>query len=308
MKKRNKELAAKLAEIFKIIIVMNTNQQKVVKYYTNPETKFGFDYLLWGSKHFGFYPTGKADITEQEAQVLLQDLVAKNLELQENQIVLDAGCGQGVVSTYLAKKYGAKIFGITLVPFEVERAQERAKNLGVQHKTQYQVMDYSATDFPDNYFDAIYTTESLSHSPDIKKTLQEFLRVLKPGGRIALFEYTLAPDEKFSLWEKKMLDVVIEGSAMMGLKDFRHDQFTEVIKSVGFENVKEQNITENMRLSFYRLHKLSIWIYWFVKLFGLQKFFINTTAGYEFYKMADKGLIRYCIFTGNKSKEFAAEK
>jgi cyclopropane fatty-acyl-phospholipid synthase-like methyltransferase len=39
---------------------------------------------------------------------LLQDLVAKNLELQENQIVLDAGCGQGVVSTYLAKKYGQK--------------------------------------------------------------------------------------------------------------------------------------------------------------------------------------------------------
>src|SRR3990167_1650438 len=89
---------------------MNTNQQKVVKYYTNPETKLGFDYVLWGSKHFGFYPTGKADITEKEAQILHQDLVAKNLDLKENQIVLDAGCGQGVVSTYLAKKYGSKIF------------------------------------------------------------------------------------------------------------------------------------------------------------------------------------------------------
>jgi len=53
---------------------MNTNQQKVVKYFTNPETKLGFNYVLWGSKHFGFYPTGKADITEKEAQILYQDL------------------------------------------------------------------------------------------------------------------------------------------------------------------------------------------------------------------------------------------
>lgn len=285
---------------------MNTNQQKVVKYYSNPETKLGFDYILWGSKHFGFYPTGKKDITEKEAQILHQDLVAKNLDLKENQIVLDAGCGQGVVSTYLAKKYGSKIFGITLVPFEVERAQERAKNLGVQDKTQYQVMDYSATNFPDSYFDAIYTTETLSHSPNIRKTLQEFFRILKPGGKIALFEYTLAPDEKFSEWEKKMLDVVIEGSAMMGLKDFRHDQITGVIKDARFENVKEQNITENILPSFYRLHKLSRFPYKFVKLLGLQKFFINTIAGYEYYKMADKGLFRYYIFAGNKPKESAA--
>jgi SAM-dependent methyltransferase len=162
-------------------------------------------------------------------------------------------------------------------------------------------MDYSATNFPDNYFDAIYTTETLSHSPDIRKTLKEFFRILKPDGKVAFFEYTLAPDEKFSDWERKMLDVVVEGSAMMGLKNFRHDQFTEVIKKAGFENVNEQNITENIRPSFYRLHKLSVWPYKFVKLFGLQKFFINTTAGYEYYKMANKGLFRYCVFTGNKS-------
>jgi len=98
----------------------------------------------------------------------------------------------------------------------------------------------------------------------------------------------------------KMLNIVIEGSAMMGLKDFRHDQFTEIIKGVGFEGVEEQNITENIRPSFYRLHKLSRLPYKIIKLLGLQKFFINTTAGYEYYKMADKGLFRYCIFTGSK--------
>lgn len=279
---------------------MNASQQKVIKYYTHPETKFGFDYVLWGSKHFGFYPTGKADISEKEAQILHQDLVAKNLGLKEGQSILDAGCGQGVVSTYLAKKYGAKICGIAIVPFEVKRAKARAKKEGVSDNTHYQVMDYSATTFPDNHFDSIYTTETLSHSPDIQKTLKELFRVLKPGGKIALFEYTLAPDEEFSPWEKKMLDVVIEGSAMMGLKDFRHGQFVEVIKKAGFKNVQEQDITKNIRPSFYRLYKLSVWPYKFIKLLNLQKLFPNTTAGYEYYKMVDKGLIRYCIFTGTK--------
>jgi len=281
------------------------NQEKVVTYYSYLPTKIGFDYVLWGSKHFGFYPTGKADISEKAAQILLQDLVADRLDLTKDQLVLDAGCGQGVVSTYIAKKYGSTIIGITLIPFEVERAQKLAKDLGIHEKTQYHVMDYSATTFSDNYFDAIYTTETLSHSPNIRKTLQEFFRVLKPGGKISFFEYTIAPDKAFSQWEREIFDVVIEGSAMMGLKDFRHDQFTTIINDVGFENVKEQNISRNIRPSFYRLYKLSVLPYQFVRFFRLQKFFINTTAGYECYRLFDKGLVRYCIFTGNKPREDA---
>jgi len=279
---------------------MESNQQKVINYYSTLGSRLGYNYILWGSIHFGYYPNGKADISERKAQVVLQDMVAKNLGLDGGQIVLDAGCGQGVVSTYLAKKYGPKIFGINIVPFQIKKAQKLARRLGVQDKVQYQLMDYSNTSFPDNHFDAIYTTETLSHSPDIRQTLREFFRILKPGGKIAFFEYTLAPDGDFSERDKEMLDIVIEGSAMMGLKDFRYGQFPEILKNTGFENPKEQNITENIRPSFYRLHKLSIWPYKFIKLFGLQKHFINTTAGYEYYKIADKGLIRYCIFTGNK--------
>lgn len=281
---------------------MNSNQEKVVKYYSCLGSRLGYDYILRGSIHFGYYPRQKADIDEKEAQNFYQDLVAQNLGLKENQTVLDAGCGQGVVSTYIAKKYRLKVFGINIVPFQIEKARKLSNRLGVLNKTDFRIMDYSATNFPADYFDAIYTTETLSHSPDIRKTLKEFFRILKPGGKIALFEYTISPDEKFSEWEKKMLDVVIEGSAMMGLKDFRHDQFTDVVKKSGFENVKCQNITENIRPSFYRLHKLSKLPYKFIKFLGLQKFFINTTAGYEYYKMADKGLFRYCIFTGNKPK------
>jgi len=279
---------------------MNNNQKKVVKYYNNLESKFGFNLFLWGSKHFGFYPKGEKGMTEKKAQIILQDLVAKKLDLRKNQKVLDAGCGQGVVSTYLAKNYGVEVSGITLVPFESRSAQRMAKELKVEDRTNYQIMDYSSTNFDDNYFDAIYTTETLSHSPDINKTLKELFRILKPGGIFAFFEYTIAEDQRFSKQERKMLDLVADGSAMMGLKSFRHDNFAKVIESAGFENVREKNISENILPSFRRLYKFSIIPYAVIRILGLQRLFVNMTAAYEYYKMAEKDLIRYIVFTGKK--------
>jgi len=76
-----------------------------------------------------------------------------------------------------------------------------------------------------------------------------------------------------------------------GLKRFSARSIHRSYKKCRFQNVKERDITENVLPSFYRLHKLSLWAYWFVKLFGLQKFLINTTAGYEYYKMPPKD---YC--------------
>jgi sterol 24-C-methyltransferase len=281
-------------------IIVDTNQKKIVDYYSRLWTRLGFDFFLWGSKHHGYYPSARPGISEKEAQLFLQDLVADNLALKSSQNVLDAGCGQGITAAYLAKKTGAMITGITLVPFEVKKSEKTALKLGVRDKTRFDVMDYQSTDFPGGSFDSVYTTESLSHSPDIKKTLREFLRILKPGGRIALFEYTISPDSQFSDSEKQILDLMIKGSVMMGLRDFRHGQFTKTIEEAGFENVKEQNISENIKPSSYRFHKLSALPYKIISFFSLQKFFINTTAGYESYNAACKGLFRYCIFTGNK--------
>jgi len=263
-------------------------------------SKIGFDFALGGSKHFGFYPKGK-NITESEAQVLMQELVAKNLNLTPKDVVLDAGCGQGIVSVFLAKKYGCKIEGITALPFEIAKANVLSKKSGVRNKVNYSLMDYNQMKFKDKFFNCIYTTESLSHSTDIKKTLKEFYRVLKKKGRIALFEYTIAEDKHFAKSEKEMLRRVIRGSAMDGLKYFRHDKFQNVLFEAGFTRIKVENISENVGLSLERLRKFMIIPYYlFVKPFGLQERFPNASASVELYNMAKKGLIRYNIFTATK--------
>lgn len=279
---------------------MKENEQcKRVIYYFK-KSKLGYDILLYGSKHFGFYPSTKKDIPEKKAQELMQDLLAKNLALERDQLVLDAGCGQGFVSTYLARKYGCKVIGITIVPFEVVRAKKLAKKLGVEYKVKYHLMDYSNTNFKTHHFNAIYTMESFVHSPNMKKTLSEFYRILKPGGKITMHEYTIADDEKFTDWEKKIRNIVIEGSAMMSLKNMRHDSFQKVLKVAGFKYVKEEDISKYIEPSFRRLYKLSIIPYFFIRLLNLQNIFVNVTAGNEFYKMLKKDLFRYCVFTARK--------
>lgn len=231
----------------------------------------------------------------------MQDLVAEKLKLSSSDQVLDAVCGQGVVSTFLAKNYDCNVEGITVVPFEVEKANSRAIEWNVSEKVNYSLMDYSNTEFPDDYFDCIYTTETLSHSIDIRKTLNEFFRILKKGGRVAFFEYTLSNDEDFSKSELRIMKKVANGSAMVGLKDFRHTEFQNILSGAGFTNVIVDNISENTLPSLARMKKyLNIPYNLCVKPFGLQELFPNASAAVEFCKMAEKGLVRYNIFTATK--------
>jgi hypothetical protein len=129
------------------------------------------------------------------------------------------------------------------------------------------------------------------------------MRVLKPAGKIALFEYTMADDEEFSDHEMDMLNKIIDGSAMDGLKSFRHDKFHLILERVGFVNIKTENINEHVEPSLRRLKNIAIIPYQFVRLFRLQHKFINVTAAVECYKMGKKDLLRYNIFTAEKPKK-----
>ena len=271
--------------------------QRLRKYYTR--SRKGFDLLLWGAKHFGFHPKNRK-VSEKEAQLLMQDLIGEKLGLSSSMKVLDAGCGQGVVAIYLARKFGCRIEGITVIPFEIEEARMLVARFSVSNLVRFSLMDYSNMQFENNSFDAIYTIESLCHSMDTRRTLSEFYRVLKKGGRIALFEYTLAEDEKFSLHEMSVLNNVIHLTAMDGLKELRHDRFQNIIKEVGFANVKVEDISQNVGPSLLRLRRIALIPYALVRLIGQGQNHPNLTAAVEFYKMGKRGLFRYNIFTAEK--------
>lgn len=259
-----------------------------------------YERMLDGAKHFGYHPAGRK-VTEREARDLLHDLVAERLGLSAEDRVLDAGCGQGVVASYLARKTGCRIDGITVLDFEVPKAQARAKAAGVDGQTRFQLMDYSATSFADATFDAVYTTETLSHSPDIRQTLRELHRVLRPGGRVAFFEYSVADTEAFTPREWALFERVARGSAMVGLHEFRNDRFHKVMEAAGFGDVQTEDITANMLPSLARLQRFALLPYYLATWpFGRQEQNPNRSAAVIYHAMARKGLVRYNIFTARK--------
>ncbi len=270
---------------------------RLQRYYSG--SRYGYNLLLWGSKHFGYHPGGQR-ISERHAQLRMQHLVAEKLKLGAGMDVLDAGCGQGVVATYIATTFGCKVSGITAVPFEVHAARKLANAGGVSAQTRFTLMDYSRLDFRPESFDAICTLETLSHAPNIDAVLRGFLRVLRPGGRIALFEYSLAPDKAFSEREMDILNTVIYATAMAGLKEFRHDQFGDKLERVGFVDVTTEEITESIKPSLRRLYRFAILPYIVVRALHLQRSCPNVTAAIELAKMVQKGLIKYNIYIGNK--------
>lgn len=279
---------------------MNDHIKKVVDYYNSLESKLGYTFLTWDTKHFGYYPSKKPDITEKQAQREIMDLLANQLQLKSTDIVLDAGCGRGTTSCYLAKKYGYHITGIDIVEFELKMAKRRAEKLNLREKVTFFLQDYSNTQFPDYCFDKIFTLETLVHSPDFHKTLGEFHRLLKVKGRLALFEYTLSPSEEFNAYDRRMLDIINTGSAMMSLDKMLHNNFKKDIEKNGFKVITDETITEYIRPSMERFYQYAKIPYKLIQLFQLQSKFINTTAGVEFYKMGLKGLVHYHTIIAEK--------
>ena len=282
------------------ISFMNQNHKKILDYYRSLESKLGYNYLTWEIKHLGYYPRNKKNISEKKAQEFMNEQIFKNLQWNKKDIVLDTGCGYGAVACYLAKKHDGKIIGLDINAYEIEKAKERSIKEKVSKNVDFRTMDYSQTNFSDKYFDAIYAIETLSHSPDIHKTLKEFYRILKPGNKIALFEYTIAKDKMFTPEDKKMLEFIIKGTAMMGLKQFRNDKFPNALKKAGFVNIKERNISKECMPSVKRFEQLAQRPYRLISLFHLQKYFVNTTWANEWYRLMKKDLWRYCIFTAKK--------
>ena len=272
----------------------------VIRYYEKLGSRLGYDWIMGGSKHFGLYPDGIANISERRAQELQQDRVQAELRCKVGDRLLDAGCGQGVVSSYLAQHYGLRVSGVTVVPFEVERAQARARRLGVDALTDYSTQDYSATTFADARFDGIYSTETLSHAYDMPKTLREFHRVLKPGGRVAFFEYSIASLQRFDRHEQRVLELFMHDGAMQALPEFQPGRFCEQLQEAGFDDIAEQDVTRQMVPSLRRLQRLAAPAVWVYRLFGIEQRFLNTYCAYEAWKMVQRGVLYYSIFTARK--------
>jgi len=98
--------------------------------------------------------------------------------------ILEVGVGTGIsLGDYSDEN---RIFGVDISEPMLAKARERVAELGLSHVEGLAVMDAEHMDFPDQSFDVVMAQYVVTTVPNPEATLDEFARVLKPGGEIIL--------------------------------------------------------------------------------------------------------------------------
>ena len=112
-----------------------------------------------------------------------------------NKRILINGIGTGLDIPYLADD--ACYIGTDITPAMLQRAKKRARQHAIDHplNISFQLADSHALPFKDNSFDAVIMHLILAVVPRPELVLKEACRVLKPGGRIYIFDKFIRPGQ-----------------------------------------------------------------------------------------------------------------
>ena len=152
--------------------------------------------------------------------------------------VLDLGCGTGVASRAIARRPGfaGKVIGIDRSPYLSAGATRLAREEGLGN-VEFRTGDSHSLGLADAAFDAVVAHTLLSHVEDQRAVLKEIARVVKPGGRVGIFDgdyasMTLAVGEPA---KARAMDELIIGAQVTNPRIMR--EMPGLLREAGLERV-----------------------------------------------------------------------
>ncbi len=124
------------------------------------------------------------------ADMLYDHFAACNPNVQSQ--IIDIGCRDAVYAIELAKRFGSRVIGIDPAPIHIEHARAAIAEAGLTERVQAIQAGIEAIPADDAAFDLIWCRDVLNHV-DLQRGLRECARVLKPGGRMLVYQ-TFATD------------------------------------------------------------------------------------------------------------------
>ncbi|GIW42801.1 MAG: SAM-dependent methyltransferase [Candidatus Binatia bacterium] len=128
--------------------------------------------------------------------------VIRSLQIPPGGQVLEVGVGTGL--SLDAYPQHAEVVGIDLAPEMLEKAEEKVRRHGWRHIKLLE-MDALHLKFPEDSFDFVTAFHVVSVVPDARRLMREILRVLRPGGTLAIVNHFRSPNRFFAA-----LDTMIE--------------------------------------------------------------------------------------------------
>lgn len=159
-----------------------SRDRQAVTHHYDVSNRF-YEMVLGPSMTYSCAVFATPDDTLEQAQARKVDLVARKLNLQPGDRLLDIGCGWGAMGIHAARHYGARVVGVTLSEPQQRYATEQARLAGVSDLVDFRIQDFR--DITDEPFDAISSIGMSEHVgrkslPNYTHTIWELLR---PGGR-----------------------------------------------------------------------------------------------------------------------------
>ena len=276
---------------------MNTKNNSVATYYSRFGSWAGYNMVLGRSQHAGYWTSETKN--ERQAQANFLRMFANELQLKPTDRVLDAGSGQGVMARHLVRANGGgEVIGITITPREVKISEKLSRHMNPAPR--FVLGDYSHTDFPDEHFDVVYVNETLSHAKDMQATMQEFYRILKPGGRVAFADYEVDA-RHMSARQQRMMDFLEQHAGGFGVRQQNPGEISQALQQAGFADISETDWTEAVMPTYHRLRSLARPFAWIQPDAKLAPFFVNAVmASHGYSTLYEAGLFRYLLYKGTK--------
>lgn len=210
----------------------------------------------------------------------MEEKLYLRLSLSNGSRVLDAGAGSGLVASFMAQ-HGLLVDAIDLTPMHVEDAKRNVQSRGLEDQITVRLGDYhNLTEFADSSYDGVYTMETFVHADDPQRVLQNFYRILKPGGVVAMHEAEWTSDSP--LLQEVLRLAHCQNTLQQG-------SYAKLLQEAGFEDIEIEDLSANA-LPLWRLFGvIGALPYDIVRLFGFQNRFTNLMAGVESYRNWDQG-------------------
>jgi demethylmenaquinone methyltransferase/2-methoxy-6-polyprenyl-1,4-benzoquinol methylase len=174
------------------------------------------------------------------------------------QLLLDVAGGTGDISfRFLKRARNAHATVLDLTEPMLAEGRKRAATAGISDQLDWVVGDAMALPFEDQTFDVYTISFGIRNVTNPKKALAEAYRVLKPGGRIMVLEFSHIPNDLLQwCYDKYSFNVIPRLGQIIArdrssyqylvesIRNFpNQEKFLNLVNEAGFENTKYRNLT-----------------------------------------------------------------